>query len=124
MFRGAVGEDHAVLWEADGVDDGALHAAAAPLRRGLRCTLISRTSASTKPAKADHADAAEVFRRMGRRYTAECLTLARQTSDSPVRTSLLEMAQKRLDPAELSEHGAWKRRSAKSSARGMSPHKS
>jgi hypothetical protein len=42
-----------------------------------------------------------------RRLAAECLILARQTSDSPVRMSLLEMAQKRLDLAELSEHDAW-----------------
>ena len=42
-----------------------------------------------------------------RRLAAECLTLARQTSDLHVRTSLLEMAQQRLDLAELSEHDAW-----------------
>ena len=35
------------------------------------------------------------------------MTLARQTSDLGVRTSLLEMAQKRIDLAELSEHDAW-----------------
>ena len=42
-----------------------------------------------------------------RRLASECLTLARQTSDPRVRTSLLEMAQKRLDLAELSEHEVW-----------------
>jgi hypothetical protein len=42
-----------------------------------------------------------------RRLAAECLTLARQTSESRVRTSLLEKAQKRLDLAELCEHDAW-----------------
>ena len=42
-----------------------------------------------------------------RRLVPECLTLARQTSDLQVRASLLEMAQKRIDLAELSEHDAW-----------------
>lgn len=42
-----------------------------------------------------------------RRLAAEWLTLARQTSDLPVRASLLEMAQKRIELAELSEHGTW-----------------
>ena len=42
-----------------------------------------------------------------RRLAAEWLTLARQTSDLPVRASLLEMAQKRIDLAELSEHDIW-----------------
>jgi hypothetical protein len=42
-----------------------------------------------------------------RRFAAECLTLARQTSDLRVRAPLLEMAQKRIDLAELSEHDAW-----------------
>ena len=42
-----------------------------------------------------------------RRLASECLTLARQTSDLGVRASLLEMAQKRIDLAELSEHDAW-----------------
>jgi hypothetical protein len=42
-----------------------------------------------------------------RRLAAECLILARQTSDLGVRASLLEMAQKRIDLAELSEHEAW-----------------
>src|ERR1700680_868149 len=42
-----------------------------------------------------------------RRLAAECLTLARHTSDSRVRATLLEKAQKRLDLAELSEHDAW-----------------
>jgi hypothetical protein len=43
----------------------------------------------------------------GNKGDAECLTLARQTSESRVRTSLLEKAQKRLDLAELCEHDAW-----------------
>src|SRR5712691_4496858 len=42
-----------------------------------------------------------------RRLASDCLTLARQTSDLGVRASLLEMAQKRIDLAELSEHDAW-----------------
>ena len=42
-----------------------------------------------------------------RRLVAECLTSARKTSDLQVRASLLEMAQKRLDLAELCEHDAW-----------------
>jgi len=42
-----------------------------------------------------------------RRLAAECWTLARHTSDSRVRAALLEIAQKRLDLAELSEHDAW-----------------
>jgi hypothetical protein len=39
-----------------------------------------------------------------RRMAAECLAVAKQTSDSGVRASLVEMAQKWLDLAELSEH--------------------
>jgi hypothetical protein len=39
-----------------------------------------------------------------RRFAAECLALARQTSDLRVRASLLEIAQKRIDLAELGEH--------------------
>jgi hypothetical protein len=42
-----------------------------------------------------------------RRFAAECLTLARQTSDLQVRAALLEIAQKRIDLAEVSEHDAW-----------------
>jgi len=42
-----------------------------------------------------------------RRMAAECLALARQVSDSGVRASLLEMAQKWLDLAELSDHDGW-----------------
>jgi len=42
-----------------------------------------------------------------RRFAAECLTLARQTSDLQVRAALLEIAQKRIDLAEGSEHDAW-----------------
>jgi hypothetical protein len=42
-----------------------------------------------------------------RRLAAECLTLARHTSDARVRAALLEIAQKRLDLAELGEHDAW-----------------
>jgi hypothetical protein len=42
-----------------------------------------------------------------RRFAAECLTLARHTSDLQVRASLLEIAQKRVDLAELSEHDPW-----------------
>jgi hypothetical protein len=42
-----------------------------------------------------------------RRLASECLDLARQTSDLPLRASLLEMAQKWLDLAELCEHNAW-----------------
>jgi hypothetical protein len=38
---------------------------------------------------------------------AECLALARPISDSGVRASLVEMAQKWLDLAELSEHDGW-----------------
>jgi hypothetical protein len=39
-----------------------------------------------------------------RRLAAECLAVAKQTSDSGVRASLVELAQKWLDLAELSEH--------------------
>jgi hypothetical protein len=39
-----------------------------------------------------------------RRMAAECLALARQTSDAGIRASLVAMAQKWLDLAELSEH--------------------
>src|ERR1700730_15671098 len=42
-----------------------------------------------------------------RRLAAEGLPLARHNSDSRVRAALLEIAQKRLDLAELSEHDAW-----------------
>jgi hypothetical protein len=42
-----------------------------------------------------------------RRLAAECLASARQTSDLRVRASLLEMAQKWIDLAELCEHDAW-----------------
>jgi hypothetical protein len=42
-----------------------------------------------------------------RRMAAECLALAKQVSDSGVRASLLEMAQKWLDLAELSDHAGW-----------------
>jgi hypothetical protein len=45
--------------------------------------------------------------REGRRLAAECLALARKTSDSGVRASLLEMAQKWLELAERCEHDAW-----------------
>jgi hypothetical protein len=41
-----------------------------------------------------------------RRLAAECLTLARQTSDETVRTSLLTMAQTLLDLAELRQRSA------------------
>src|ERR1700722_4900874 len=41
------------------------------------------------------------------RLAADCLTLARYISDSRARAALLEIAQKRLDLAELSEHDAW-----------------
>jgi len=37
----------------------------------------------------------------------ECLAVARQTSDSGVRASLVEMAQKWLDLAERSEYDGW-----------------
>jgi hypothetical protein len=39
-----------------------------------------------------------------RRFAAECLALAQQISDLGVRTYLLEIAQKRVDLAELGEH--------------------
>jgi hypothetical protein len=38
---------------------------------------------------------------------AECLAVARRTSDSGVRASLVEMAQKWLDLAERSEYDGW-----------------
>jgi hypothetical protein len=38
---------------------------------------------------------------------AECLAVARQSCDSGVRASLVEMAQKWLDLAERSEHDGW-----------------
>jgi hypothetical protein len=38
---------------------------------------------------------------------AQCLAIARQASDSGVRASLVEMAQKWLDLAERSEHDEW-----------------
>jgi hypothetical protein len=42
-----------------------------------------------------------------RRLASECLALARQTSDPLVRISRLDMAQKWIDLAELSEHDPW-----------------
>jgi hypothetical protein len=42
-----------------------------------------------------------------RRLAAECLAAAKQTSDARSRASLLEMAQRWLDLAELCEHDAW-----------------
>jgi hypothetical protein len=42
-----------------------------------------------------------------RRMAAKCLALARHISDSGVRTSLVEMAQKWLDLAELSGQDGW-----------------
>jgi hypothetical protein len=39
-----------------------------------------------------------------RRLAAECLTIARQTTDVVVRTSLVEMAQRWLELAERCEH--------------------
>src|SRR5580692_10751732 len=42
-----------------------------------------------------------------RRMAAQCLAMARQASDSGVRASLVEMAQKWLDLAERSEHDEW-----------------
>ena len=42
-----------------------------------------------------------------RRLAAECLALAKQADDVRARVSLLAMAQKWLDLAELSEHDAW-----------------
>jgi hypothetical protein len=42
-----------------------------------------------------------------RRLAAECLTMARESSDDNIRPSLAEMAQRWLDLAELAEHGAW-----------------
>jgi hypothetical protein len=42
-----------------------------------------------------------------RRLASECLALARQTADSRGRISLLDMAQKWIDLAELSEHNVW-----------------
>ena len=42
-----------------------------------------------------------------RRMAAECLALARQISDSGLRASIVEMAQKWLDLAELSDHEKW-----------------
>ena len=42
-----------------------------------------------------------------RRLAADCLTSARQTPDPLVRTSRLDMAQKWIDLAELSEHDPW-----------------
>jgi hypothetical protein len=38
---------------------------------------------------------------------AECLAVAKQTSDARIRASMVEMAQKWLDLAELSEHDGW-----------------
>ena len=45
--------------------------------------------------------------REARRLASECLALARQTSDPLARTSRLDMAQKWIDVAELSEHDPW-----------------
>jgi hypothetical protein len=42
-----------------------------------------------------------------RRLAAACLALARQSSDLKTRVFLLDMAQKWLDLAELSEHDGW-----------------
>src|ERR1700732_2955581 len=42
-----------------------------------------------------------------RRFAAECLALAQQILDLRVRVYLLEIAQKRIDLAELSEHDTW-----------------
>jgi len=42
-----------------------------------------------------------------RRLASECLTLGAADFGFGVRASLLEMAQKRIDLAELSEHDAW-----------------
>jgi hypothetical protein len=42
-----------------------------------------------------------------RRMAAECLAAARQTFDSGVRASLVELAQRWLDLAERSEHSGW-----------------
>jgi hypothetical protein len=42
-----------------------------------------------------------------RRFAAECLALAQQISDLRVRVYLLEIAQKRIDLADLSEHDTW-----------------
>jgi hypothetical protein len=42
-----------------------------------------------------------------RRLAAECLTIARQTTDVVVRTSLVEMAQRWLELAERSEYHGW-----------------
>jgi hypothetical protein len=42
-----------------------------------------------------------------RRMASECVALARQTSDPLARFSRLELAQKWIDLAELSEHDAW-----------------
>jgi hypothetical protein len=42
-----------------------------------------------------------------RRLAAECLEVAKRTSHAGVRASLLEMAQKWLELAELCEHDAW-----------------
>jgi hypothetical protein len=39
-----------------------------------------------------------------RRFAAECLALAQRISDLRVRVYLLEIAQKRIDLAELGEH--------------------
>ena len=42
-----------------------------------------------------------------RRLASECLDLARRTSDSKIRASQLDLAQKWIDLAELSEHDPW-----------------
>jgi hypothetical protein len=45
--------------------------------------------------------------RARRQLAAECLAAARQASDVRVRASLVEIAQKWLELAELCEHDAW-----------------
>ena len=42
-----------------------------------------------------------------RRLASECLVLARQTSDTKVRASLITMAQRWLTQSELAEHDAY-----------------
>jgi hypothetical protein len=42
-----------------------------------------------------------------RRLAAKCLAIAKQTCDLRIRASLLEMAQRWLELAELSEHDGW-----------------
>jgi hypothetical protein len=45
--------------------------------------------------------------RKHRRMAAQCLAVARETCDSGVRASLIDMAQKWLDLAERSEYDGW-----------------